>query len=298
MRKSRRHRLFEAYLLSLLLLLAVTGLVFFRQLPENVILPTFAAYDSPDLPGHALRANGRGPLEFISESVQANASPRLHLRVGVVPGFYGVLFMETIFPFLRELGYTAELVYLDDYTLPNRYLAEGMLDLNIFQHYRYLVTCKFEHNLRLSAVAEIPTAMMGLYSARHDSLDDLPNGLAISLPDDPTNMARALILLEEAGLLRLRQDIDKGRAEPGDIVGNPRGVQLAPAPAHTLVSTLAYHDLAVINGNFAESGGLRLQDALFTEWLRSEYFNIIAVRTEDLGERFVKDIIDILRTGA
>jgi len=221
---------------------------------------------------------------------------RKHLKVGVVPGPYGDMFMEAIYPFLRELDYTAELVFYDNFTLPNIALADGRIDLNIFQHYRYLNSFKFEHDLTLSAIAEIPTVSMGIYSNSLDSLSDLPDKAAVSLPNDNTNYARALILLESAGIIRLDPAVDKTKAKMSDIILNPYGIVLIPREAHTLVESLSDFDLSVINGNFALSGGLNISEALYNEHLDADFFNVIAVRTEDLAEPFVLDIIRVLRS--
>ncbi|MCL2698908.1 MAG: MetQ/NlpA family ABC transporter substrate-binding protein [Defluviitaleaceae bacterium] len=230
--------------------------------------------------------------------LHTGAVARKDLRVGVVPGPYGDMFMDAIYPSLSEMGYTAELVFFDNFTLPNFALAKNEIDLNMFQHYRYLVNFKFDNDVSLSAIAEVPTASMGIYSAKHESIDYLHNNITVSLPDDSTNLARALIVLENAGLIRLAPYVDKARATLNDIVSNAYNIEFVPLPAHALVQELPYSDFAVINGNFALSGGLKLSDAVFNEWLQPYYVNVIAVRTEDLGERFVSDILTVMRSEA
>jgi len=260
-------------ILLLILLSTVTFLMSACFQGERVSLPTVADF--------ALGDTGVG---------------RTHLKVGVVPGPYGDMFIEAIYPFLEEIGYTAELIYYDNFTLPNTALADAQIDLNIFQHFRYLNNFKFEHDLSLSAIAEIPTVSMGIYSNKIDSLMGFKNGITISLPHDSTNFARALKVLENAGIIKLDPTIDKTKATMDDIVYNPYNVVLNPLEAHTLVELLPDFDLSVINGNFALSGGLLISDALYNEHLDADFFNVIAVRTEDLGEQFVQDIISVLRS--
>ena len=236
-------------------------------------------------------------LPYINDYEQQDTSEdRKHLKVGVVPGPYGDMFMAAIYPSLSAKGYTAELVFYDNFSLPNIALADAQIDLNIFQHYRYLNNFKFEHDLSLSAIAEIPTVSMGIYSNSLDSLADLPNIARVSLPNDNTNYARALIVLENAGIIRLNPEIDKTKAKVTDIVSNPNNILLVPLEAHTLVASLPDFDLSIINGNFALSGGLSISEALYNEHLDADFFNVIAVRTEDLGEPFVLDIIMVLRS--
>ena len=228
--------------------------------------------------------------------VEDVGAARKDLKVGVVPGPYGAMFEEAIYPFLREMGYSAELVYYDSFTRPNVALAAKWIDLNIFQHYRYLNSFKFEYDLSLSAIAEIPTVSMGVYSNRYDSIKNLTDGITISLPEDSTNFARALMVLENAGIIKLNPSIDKTKATKTDIVLNPYNAVFAPLGAHTLVGSLPDFDLSVINGNFALSGGLNISEALYNERLEADFFNVIAVRTEDLGEQFVLDIISVIRS--
>jgi len=242
---------------------------------ETAVLPTVADFD-----------------------LHTDVALRKHLRVGVVPGPYGDMFMDAIYPSLRERGYTVELVLYDSFSLPNFALVEKEIDLNVFQHYRYLVNFKFDEDVSLSAIAEVPTASMGIYSTKHESFDHLHDNLTVSLPDDSANLARALVVIENAGLIRLAPYIDKARATLNDIVSNVHNVTFVPLPAHTLVQELPNFDFAVINGNFALSGGLKLSDAIFNEWLQPYYINVIVVRTDNLGEQFVSDIISVMRSEA
>ncbi|MCL2721073.1 MAG: MetQ/NlpA family ABC transporter substrate-binding protein [Treponema sp.] len=218
------------------------------------------------------------------------------LKVGVVAGPYGDMFMDAIMPSLERMGYTASLVHYNDFISPNLALAQNEIDLNIFQHYAYLNSFKFEHDLALSAISEIPTISMGIYSRRYNSLDELSTGISVSIPDDSTNLARALRVLESADIIRLNPYIDKSKAEISDIISNPRRIRIVLIEAHNLVSTLNRYDVSVINGNFAISNGLNPSDALYNEVLAENYINVIAVRTEDLRSQFVRDIIDVLHS--
>jgi len=218
------------------------------------------------------------------------------LKVGVVPGPYGDMFMEAIMPSLKEMGYTASLVYYSDFINPNIALANKEIDLNIFQHYAYLNSFKFENDLALSAISEIPTISMGLYSYRHKSINELGTNITVSIPNDSTNLARALRVLESADLIKLNPFIDKSKATISDIVSNPRRIRFTLIEAHRLVETFRLYDLSVINGNFAISNGLNPSEALYNEILSDNYINVIAVRTEDLSSQFVRDILSIMHS--
>jgi len=214
-----------------------------------------------------------------------------HLRVGVVSGPYWDMFAQGMLPYLEAMGYTASFVYYYDYASPNFALARDEIDLNIFQHYDYLNHFKFDNDLALSAVMEIPTVSMGVFSQQIQSLDEITPGISVSIPGDASNLARALRVLEAAGVIGLDISIDKLKATVEDIAENPHGIQLVPMEAHFLVDSLGEYPLSVVNGNYAVSQGLDLSQALFKETLVENYMNVVAVRTADLGKPFVRDII-------
>jgi len=217
-----------------------------------------------------------------------------NIRVGVVSGPYGDMFKEAILPSLERMGYTASFTYYTDFITPNFALAQDEIDINIFQHYTYLNNFKFENDLALTAIMEIPTVSMGVFSTVFNSLDDLTTGITVSIPDDASNLARALRVLESAHVIGLDPFMDKSKATLSDIVSNPYEIRFVLIEAHDLVKLLEVVDIAVINGNYAVSEGLNLLDALYREVLAEGYVNVIAVRTEDLNKQFVRDIIEVI----
>ena len=220
------------------------------------------------------------------------------LRVGVVSGPYWDMFEKAVLPALEEMGYTATMVYFYDYLSPNFALVRNEADLNIFQHYVYLNNFKFENDLALSAIIEIPTVSMSVFSYKFDSINRIEKGIEISIPNDASNLARALRVLESANIITLNPSIDKSKATTADIILNPHEIQIVPIPAHSLVDSLNTYDVAVVNGNYAVSGGLDLSEALFQEVLVENYMNVVAVRTEDLNKQFVMDIIKVINSAA
>jgi len=219
---------------------------------------------------------------------------RKELRLGIVPGPYGDMFVETIFPHLKKLGYTLEVYEFANFMMPNFALAEGQIDLNMFQHNDFLIDFKFENNLNLTAITEIPTLPMSLFSNTYYCLTDIGFGAEIIVPNDTTNLSRSLRILEFAGLIRLAPDINRARAVIDDIIENPRGLNFRLMNAEDIPSILPYVELGIVNGNFIISYGLDLDTALHNEVLAENYLNVIAVRTEDLGQQFVRDIINVI----
>jgi len=224
------------------------------------------------------------------------------LRVGVVSGPYWEMFNEAVMPSLMERGYTATFVYYHDYESPNFALAQNEIDINIFQHYAYLNAFKFVNDLALTAIMEIPTISMSIFSNRFSSLYEIETiitvsisaDITVSIPDDASNLARALRVLEGANLIALCPSIDKSRAVLTDVTYNPYKIQIIPIPAHELVESLEEYCISVIPGNFAVSNNLNLAEALYRELLSANYFIVAVVRTEDLNKQFVRDIIDII----
>jgi len=220
------------------------------------------------------------------------------IKVGVSAGPYEDMFREAIEPSLLEKGYSVEYVQFSDYVQPNKALADGEINVNIFQHSVYLRNFSEEHNLDLVYITEIPTAGMGVFSANIGSINDIPNGARVAIPNDVTNLARAIRVLEQAGLVTIDPSVNPAEATQFTLSGNPKNLTFVEIEAPQLPRSLESVDLAVINGNFALSAGLNLSDAIFNEVLQDGYVNVIAVRTEDQDAQFAKDIVSIVHSDA
>lgn len=218
------------------------------------------------------------------------------IRVGVCAGPYEDMFKEGIQPKLEEKGYEVKYVDFSDYVLPNNALAEKEIDVNVFQHSTYLKKFSEEHDLDLTYITEIPTAVMGVFSNSFDSIDSVAEGSEAAIPNDDTNLARALRVLEQTGIIKLSDEIDKSKATVDDIAENPKSLVFKEVNAEVLPTVLDSVGIAVINGNYAISAGLDLADAVYNEQLGEGYYNVIAVRTEDKDSSFSKDIVSIVHS--
>lgn len=218
------------------------------------------------------------------------------IRVGVCAGPYGDMFKEAIQPSLEEKGYTIEITEFSDYVQPNNALAENEIDVNMFQHSTYLKKFSEEHSLELSYITEIPTAAMGVFSDKYKSVDEAENGATVAIPNDDTNLSRALRVLAQTGVITLNPDIDASKATVNDISENSKNLTFTEVSAEILPSVLDSTDFAVINGNYAIGAGLKLSDAVYNEQLGEGYFNVIAVRTADVDSQFAKDIASIVHS--
>ena len=229
---------------------------------------------------------------------QALAKDPKELVIGTSAGPYADQVRLGIKPILEKQGYKVRLVEFNDYIQPNFALAEGALDANVFQHIVYLTRFAQEHKLALSELVKIPTAPIAIYSRKHGTLDAVRPGATVALPNDPTNQARALVMLDQLGWIKLRPNVDPIRASEKDIAANPRQVKLLPLEAAQLPRALQDADFAFVNGNYALASGLKLRDALRTEKISPSYANLVAVRTADKDKPFARDIAAAYRSRA
>lgn len=231
---------------------------------------------------------------LVAGAVQAK-DPK-ELVIGTSAGPYADQVRFGIKPILEKQGYKVKLVEFNDYIQPNFALAEGALDANIFQHIIYLTRFAEQHKLALSELIKIPTAPIAIYSNKRKSLNEVKSGTTVALPNDPTNQARALVMLDQIGWVKLKPGIDPIKASEKDIAQNLKGIKLLPLEAAQLPRSLQDADYAFVNGNFALASGLKLKDALRTEKISPSYANLVAVRTADKDKQFAKDIAAAYRS--
>ena len=220
-----------------------------------------------------------------------------HLIIGISPGPYGDLFKQAIAPSLAQKGYTIEVKEFSDYVQPNIALANKSIDANLFQHPVYLTKFSADKGLKLSALISVPTAGVGIYSKKYKSIAEIKEGSSLTLPNDPTNLARALRYLQAVGLIKIKAELDATKASEKDIVENPKKLKIHPLEAAQIPRTLDSVDVAVATGNYAISSGI-YPSAIDREIIPEDYINIIAVRTDDLDAQYVKDIKEVVESDA
>jgi D-methionine transport system substrate-binding protein len=178
-----------------------------------------------------------------------------------------------------------------DYVEPNTALNDGSIDANMFQHLPYLNKQNSERHYTLTAVGKTFLFPMGIYSKKYKGLLELPEGAMIAIPNDPSNEGRALLLLQKADLIHLK-DQTSMYATPADVTDNPKHYQFKELDAAQLSRSLVDVDLAVINSNFAILAGISpVDDAIMLEDANSPYANVIVVRKDDVGDPRVKKLI-------
>jgi D-methionine transport system substrate-binding protein len=229
-------------------------------------------------------------------ALHASAKDPKEIVIGTSAGPYADQIKLGIKPILEKQGYKVKLVEFNDYIQPNFALAEGSLDANVFQHIVYLNKFAAEHKLALTDLVTIPTAPIAIYSKKHKSLNEVKEGTTVALPNDPTNQARALVLLNQLGWIKLREKFDPVRASEKDIADNVRKIKLLPLEAAQLPRSLQDADYAFVNGNYALASGLKLTEALIAEKISPNYINLVAVRSADKDKQFARDIAAAYRS--
>lgn len=237
-------------------------------------------------------------LAGCSSSSAATTEPEKVLKVGVCAGPYGDMFTEAIQPSLEEKGYTVEIAEFSDYVQPNKALAAGEIDLNLFQHSTYLTNFTKENGLDLTFIKEVPTAAMGIFSEKYKTINDIEDGATVAIPNDATNLSRAVRVLAQTNIITIDPAVDPKTATQSTLSSNPKNLQFVEIEAPQLPRSLDSVGIAVINGNYALSSGLNLSDALYNEKLSEGYINGVAVRTEDKDSDFAKDVIAAIESDA
>ena len=201
------------------------------------------------------------------------------IRVATSPGPYSELFQEGVAPILEKDGYTLEYTNFTDLTQADTALAEGNADLNVEQHTAWLEVFNKEKNANLVSITEVPTVPAGLYSEKHEKLEDVADGQTVGIPLDGSNKSRAIHVLVDAGWITLRDDADEALLSEADIAENPHNLDIKPMDSANLSRSLPDLDWAVIPGSMSYSAGLDPNLQRFQENLRPELI-LVAVTTE------------------
>ena len=231
-------------------------------------------------------ASGAGAAPASGSSAGAE---KTEIRFGSTPGDFADMVKEQIQPALEKQGYTVTLTEFPDYVTPNQALDQNAIDINIFQHKPYLDAFTAEHKLDLVEVFQVPTAPLGIYPGKLSKLEDVKSGSTVSIPNDPSNLARALVMMNELGWIKLKAGVDPLKASRADIAENTKNIEFVEMEAANLPRSRQDVDFAIVNGNYAISSGMKLTEALFQE-PSFAYVNWSAVRSADKDAKWVKDV--------
>lgn len=232
-----------------------------------------------------------------SSDKSAGSSNDKTITVAATPSPHAEILNDAVKPLLEKEGYTLEVKEFTDYVQPNTVTEEGEVDANYFQHITYLNNFNEEKGTHLVSVADVHYEPFGLYPGKTKSLDALADGATVAVPNDATNEARALLLLQDAGLITLKDNAGIN-ATVNDIVSNPKNLQLKEVEAATVPNIVADVDIACINGNYAIPAGFKTADALATESATSlaaeAYANVLVVKDGNQDSDKIKALVKAL----
>lgn len=240
---------------------------------------------------------------FLATSLSACASQGKDantLTVAASPAPHAKILTEFAAPKMEEKGFKLEVKEYTDYLLPNSDTTSGAVDANYFQHINYLNNYNEENGTDLVNAGNIHYEPFGLFAGKSNDLNNIAKGATVAVPNDPTNEGRALLLLQDLGLIKL-SDESGITATPKDIVENPHELKILELEAAALPRTLSDNDFAIINGNYAIEAGLKVEDALALEdssssIIQEEYANVICTTSDKQDNEAVKALVEILQS--
>ena len=229
------------------------------------------------------------------ETTQASAELK-EIVVGASPAPHAEI-LNAAKEVLASKGYELKIVEYTDYVQPNNALDSGDLDANYFQHKPYLDSFNAQNGTKLVSAGAIHYEPFGIYAGKTASLEELPDKATVLVPNDVSNEARALLLLEAQGLIKLKDGVGL-EATKNDIVENTKNLDIVELEAAQLPRSISDGDIAVINGNYAIEAGLKVSDALAAEDSQSlaaaTYGNVVAVREGEESSDATKALVEAL----
>ncbi|WP_131104826.1 MetQ/NlpA family ABC transporter substrate-binding protein [Ornithinimicrobium sufpigmenti] len=207
-------------------------------------------------------------------------------------GPYTELFEDAVAPILEEEGYTLQSQDVSDLLTADIALNDGDVDFNVEQHTAYLEAFNAENDGDLVPITPIPTVPAGIYSDRHDSLDDVPQGATVAVPNDASNMARAYLLLEKIGWIELDESADPTAVTGNDIVANPHDLDITEMRSLTIPPASVDFDYIVITGSIVYNAGIDPATALATEDILDHLVLQVVVKEENAEEPWAQAIVN------
>ncbi len=205
-------------------------------------------------------------------------------------GPYTILFEEHIIPILEKQGYTFKVSELS-LQYADEAIADGDVDFSVEQHIAYMNAFNKSYNSKLVALTPIPTVPASIFSETHSSLDEISDGMKIAVPQDEGNMARAFVMLQDIGWIKLKEGTDYATASPEDVAENPYNLEFLDIATNIIATTLADYDYGIITGSIVYNAGIDPSTALFNENLTDDFWLQVVVKDADKDTQWAKDIV-------
>lgn len=233
---------------------------------------------------------GLAALLSLAAALPAAAQTQV-VRIGATPGPHAQI-LEVVKPIAAKKGLDLKIIEFSDYVVPNAALASGEIEANSFQHQPYLDNQKADRGYKIETVAQTVNFPIGAYSKKHKTWDAVPSGATIAIPNDPTNGGRALLLLQDKGVLKLKPNVGF-KPTVADITENTKKLKFVEIDAAQAPRVLDDVDAGVVNTNYATQAGLNpVKDAILREDPKGPYVNVIAVSADDKDKPWVKALVE------
>jgi D-methionine transport system substrate-binding protein len=229
-------------------------------------------------------------LAALTLAVPALAQTPQIVRIGVSPGPHAEI-LEQVKPLLAKKGIDLKIVEFSDYVVPNQALDAGELEANSFQNQPYLDNQVKDRGFKIVSVGLTVNFPLGIYSSKYKSWAEVPDGATIAIQNDPTNGGRSLLLLQDKGVIRLKDGVGF-KPSPADIIANPKKLKIIEVEAAQTPRTLADVAAAAINTNYAVDAKIEPTSAILREDPKGPYVNLIAVRAADKDKPWVKTLVE------
>ena len=211
---------------------------------------------------------------------------------GKSQGPYTELFEAAIVPILEKEGYTVKGVDFSDLQTADIGLNDGDVDVNVEQHIAYMENFNANYNADLVALSPIPTVPAGVYSAKYKSVDEIPDGAKVAVPNDASNTARCYLMLQKIGWIKLADDVDPSAVTQDDIVENPHNIEFTEMKSLTIPAAIKDFDYVAITGSVVYNAGIDPSTALATEDIQDHLVLQVVVKEENKDAEWAKAIVD------
>jgi D-methionine transport system substrate-binding protein len=233
-------------------------------------------------------------LAALAAVIAINAHANEHLVVGATPVPHAEI-LEFVKPALAKQGVDLEVKVFNDFIQPNLQLAKKNLDANYYQYRPFLDDFNKTRHTNLVPVVGVHIEPFGAYSAKYKSLAELPDGASVAIPNDPVNTGRALVLLAEAGLIKLK-DPSNPQSTERDIVDNPRHLKIRELEGAMLARSVKQVDLAFVFANYALEAGIDIKSALIVEKGKDLYVEFLVARPDNIQDPGIQKLAKALNS--
>ena len=244
---------------------------------------------------HTTAAQAAESQDTQADSTEAAADTtgdKKEIVYGKSQGPYTELFEAAIVPILEKEGYTVKGVDFSDLQTADIGLNDGDVDVNVEQHTAYMENFNANYNADLVALSPIPTVPAGVYSAKYKSVDEIPDGAKVAVPNDASNTARCYLMLQKIGWIKLADDVDPSAVTQDDIVENPHNIEFTEMKSLTIPAAIQDFDYVAITGSVVYNAGIDPSTALATEDIQDHLVLQVVVKEENKDAEWAKAIVD------